>query len=236
MSSPAKADTTFHWSIYADATAAGLAVLIPIPILDWLFEEFFRRRMPATIAHRHQINLPAPIKRELNRGDAERGWLSTCLLLPLKGIYWFIKTLSKKILYFLTIKEAADQVSRYWHQAFLINYMFAAGHLSDKRSAKAARQAMWQVIEASQASPLLQLAQQVVSGTRHIMRSLFRLRRGQEDELIAAKKSEMRGLWVNFADYFAALAALYDQAYPVKLQMLLAEEQALAAAREGHHD
>lgn len=228
MSNQPQPDSTFHWSMYADATAAGLAVLIPIPILDWLFEEFFRRRMPAAIARRRQINLPPAIKRELNRGDAERGWLATCLLLPLKGLYWFLKTLSKKILYFLTVKAAADQVSLYWHQAFLMNHMLTAGHLTDEQSAKAARQAMWQVLEASHTSPLLQLAQQIVSGTRHTLRSLLRLRRGQEDDMIAAKKEQMRGIWASFSDYFAALAALYEQAYQVRRRQLAEEAAALA--------
>ncbi|HMR66443.1 MAG TPA: hypothetical protein PKE64_20720, partial [Anaerolineae bacterium] len=42
--------TDFDWGVYADATMAGLAVLVPIPILDWLLEEIFRRRMPQAIA------------------------------------------------------------------------------------------------------------------------------------------------------------------------------------------
>ena len=33
----------FDWLRYADATFAGLALLIPIPLLDVAFECFFRR-------------------------------------------------------------------------------------------------------------------------------------------------------------------------------------------------
>jgi hypothetical protein len=47
----------FDWEVYANATFAGLAVLIPIPLVDWVFEEVFRRRMPAAIiTYRNQEN------------------------------------------------------------------------------------------------------------------------------------------------------------------------------------
>ena len=39
---PPQPNTTFDWLIYADATFAGLSVLIPIPIIDWIFENIFR--------------------------------------------------------------------------------------------------------------------------------------------------------------------------------------------------
>lgn len=50
--------TAFEWPIYADATFAGLAVLFPIPLLDWALEEYFRRRMPRTIARYRHHTLP----------------------------------------------------------------------------------------------------------------------------------------------------------------------------------
>ena len=40
----------FDWRIYADATCAGLSVLIPLPFVDTAFETVFRRRIPGTIA------------------------------------------------------------------------------------------------------------------------------------------------------------------------------------------
>lgn len=132
-----------------------------------------------------------------------------------------IKRISKKILYFLTIKEASDQVSLYWHQAFLMNYMLLRGNLTDAESAKAARQAMWQVIETTYRSSLLQLAQQIVGGTGPILRSLLKFRQGHEDELVQnTKKEQMFGWWADFQAYFEALAALYDQTCQAKLKAL----------------
>lgn len=52
---------------------AGLTVLVPIPILDWLLEEFFRRRMSRAIAQQHKQQLSSEVVTELNRGASERG-------------------------------------------------------------------------------------------------------------------------------------------------------------------
>lgn len=207
----AKPDTAFDWAIYADATAAGLSALIPIPGLDWLFEQFFRRRMPLSIANRRERQLAPPIVRKLNRGEAS--WLKTCLLLPFQGIFWLLKKISRKILYFLTVKEAIDQVSFYWHQAFLIDYMLRDGHLQSEESTVAARRAMWRILHNTHRSPLRHLAREIISTPGRMWRSLRRFRWGQEDEALARKKSLMSEHWGEFTDYFEKIATLYDQAY-----------------------
>ena len=221
-----KADTVFHWGIYADATAAGLSVLIPIPLVDWLFEQFFRRRMPQSIATRRGRQLPKPVIRELNQGD--ENLFKTCLLLPIQGLFWLLKKISRKILYFLTIKEAIDQVSFYWHQAFLIDYMLMDGHLESEESALAARRAMGRILETTHRSPLRHLARELIESTSHIGRSIFgalrRFRQGKEDSLIEQKKTQMSSQWAEFTDYFENLAALYDQAYEAERQRQRAEE------------
>lgn len=218
LSSPAATD--FNWGLYADATMAGLAVLVPIPVLDWILEEIFRRRMPQAIAAQRGQRLRPEVAAELNKSD--RSWWVTCLLLPVVGLFWLIKRISKKILYFLTVKEATDQVSLYWHQAFLIDTMLRQGHLEDEGSAQAARRAMWRVIKSTHRSPLWQLAQQIVHRSRHIVRSLLKFRRGQEDELVQANKQQMRNSWQKFQTYFEALAPLYDQAYLAEVEARVA--------------
>ncbi len=132
--------TNFDWSVYADATLAGLSVLIPIPLLDTVFETFFRRRMPRSIARSHGRVLPANIQAALRLNL--RSWFQTYLMLPLTLTIGLVRRLSRKLLYFLTIKEAADALSQYWHRAFLLDYMLAAGHLETVASAHVARQAM----------------------------------------------------------------------------------------------
>jgi len=215
----------FDWGIYVYATCAGLAALIPIPVLDWLVEEFFRRRIPATIAKRRQQNLNPLIIRALNYN--EFGCLKSCLWLPFMLLIVLLKKISQKILYFLTIKEAADKVSHYWHQAFLIDYMLAQGYLTDEDSARVARLAMDRVLKIVTTSPLTQLAQQIIQGTRHIGLTLFKFRRGNEDEVMAKTQSDMAASWANYEEYLKAVAALYEQTYHAQL---VAQAQAAEAA------
>ncbi len=207
--------TEFDWAIYANATFAGLAVLIPIPIIDWLFEEFFRRRIPGSIAKRRGHELSPVIIRILNKYQRD-GCLKSLWLLPVKLTVELIKRISRKILYFLTIKEATDKVSYYWHQAFLVDYALLANCLKneDEEGAEIARQAIADVLETITTSPLLQLSQRVTTSTRHILRTLLqKVRSGDEDDLIEEKKSQMVKYWGDFAEYFEALAGQYDQTY-----------------------
>ncbi len=221
-----KPETTFHWAIYADATAAGLSALIPVPGVDWLFEQFFRRRMPGSIAGRRRQSLAPQIIKTLNRG--ETNWLKSCLLLPFQGLYWLLKKISRKILYFLTVKEAVDQVSFYWHQAFLIDYMLLEGHLESEATTAAARRAMERVLRDIHRSPLRHLAWELVENTRHLgrsfLRALWRFRRGRDETLFEEKKSLLSRHWAEFTEYFENLATLYDQAYIAERRQQAAPE------------
>ncbi len=202
--------TSFDWSMYADATLAGLSVLIPIPLLDTVFEAFFRRRMPTGIARSRGRVLPASIQAELRLSSGS--WLKACLTLPLTLTIGLVQRLSRKLLYFLTIKEATEKLSQYWHRAFLLDYMLAAGHLETVASAQVARQAMEQVL-ATTSSPLTQLAHHVIAHTRHIWQTLRRARRGHEDDVIAQTRAQLEQRWGDFAGYFEAVAARYEHHY-----------------------
>jgi len=211
--------TEFDWAIYANATFAGLAVLIPIPIIDWLFEEFFRRRIPGAIARRRDYDLSPAVIGILNKYQSE-GCLKSLLLLPVKVTIDLLKRISRKILYFLTIKEATDKVSHYWHQAFLVDYALLAHHLHDEETTVIARRAITEVLDTITTSPLRQLSQRVTTGSRHILRTLLqKVRRGTEDDMddmIEEKKSQMVEDWGNFAEYFQALAGQYERAYQAR--------------------
>jgi hypothetical protein len=202
--------TGFDWAIYSDATLAGLAILIPLPIVDSMFEQFFRRRIPATIARRHGRVLDAAVIAALNKD--ERSCLAACLTFPITATVWLIKRIFRKILYFLTVKEATDQISQYWQRAFLIDYMIPLGHLDNTASAAIARQALDRVLQA-RSSPLTQFARQIIPGTRSIWRSLRRARQGNEDVVIQQTRAEMNQSWGNFDAYFRTLARQYEQAY-----------------------
>lgn len=204
--------TEFDWSLYADATFAGLSILIPIPVVDWLFEQYFRARMPRAIAKRRDQTLEPAVVKTLNR-RFEAGCLRGCLTVSWKALIWLIKRISRKILYFLTVKEATDMISYYWHQAFLMDYMLVKGHLAQEATALPAREAMDATLATVTISPLLQLAKRVTAGTRHILQTLRRARQGDEDDLIEEKRGQMQQDWTDFADYLAMLAAQYDRAY-----------------------
>jgi hypothetical protein len=204
-------DTSFSWNRYADATLAGLTPLIPIPLLDLTFESFFRRRMPSRIAKSRHRRLSPAVIRILNQGEA--GCLQGCLTLPLGAILELIKLLSRKLLYFLSVKQATDKISYYWHEAFLIDYMLLLGYLDHVETARTARQAMRQVMDSTTTSPLLQLAAQLASQPRRVLRSLRKARGGYEDEVIQRQDSGMIREWSSFSDYLRQLAARYDRAY-----------------------
>jgi hypothetical protein len=169
--------------------------------------------MPGAIAKWRGQSLAPEVSDELNRSE-DIDWLSTCLLLPLKGTFWLLKRLSRKIFYFLTVKEATDQISYYWHLAFLTDYALASGHLDNPGSAQIARQTMEQILQTITTSPLLQLAQRVTAQVHHIFRTLLRVRRkNEEDEVVQHTKLEMSNYWSDFAGYLEILAQHYDRVY-----------------------
>ena len=225
---PSPAATTFSWSLYADATFAGLSILVPFPFVDSAFEWFFKRRVPGSIAAWRGRRLEPAVLDELNR---EKGsWLESCLMLPITLTWGLIKRLSKKVLYFLTIKEATDHLSLQWHRAFLIDYAVQHGHLETLERAQVARLAIEYALATATTSPLENFAQQLIPHTRHITRSLRQARKGQEDEVIEQKRTMMAKAWAGFAEYLADVAFRYDRSYTQWLAER-AEKAAQAAAQ-----
>ena len=204
--------TRFDWIIYADATFAGLSVLIPIPLLDVAFEHFFRRRMPGVIARRNGRTLDKETIQELNR--LPPGCLQTCLGWPILILLTFLKRLYRTILYFLSIKDATDNLSLYWHRAFLLDYMIRSGYVDDPATVPIAAEALRQLLDDIATSPLTQLAQEVVASAHHIFATLRRvIRRGEEDEVVAQAKERMATIWSSYDEYLAEVAVRYDQRY-----------------------
>jgi hypothetical protein len=230
MSLSPRAPAAFDWAIYADATFAGLSILIPIPFVDSFFEWIFSRRMLRAIARRAGRPLAPAVLAEIERNDTP--WLVGCLLLPITLTWSLLKRLSKKILYFLTIKEATDKLSYYWHRAFLLDYMLAAGHLDDPGAAYVGRLALAHTLNTAGTSPLTQLARQIVAAPRHIFASLRRARRGQEDAEMLERRSRIARAWDSFGAYLAALAERYDRAFATALATRQAQVAAEAQAAE----
>ena len=205
---PAPAE--FDWLIYADATFAGLSLLIPFPLVDLAFEWYFRQRIGPVIGRRHGRPLSSAVIQQLNKGE---GCLGGCLSWPFKLTFELLKRLSRKILYFLTVKEATDQLSYYWHRAFLLDYMVRQGYLDGNADSQTAVDALNDILAQPDISPLNQLANSIVTGASHIFRTLRRVRGGQEDEVVKNTRSLMARTWEEFSDYFEELTAEYEQIY-----------------------
>jgi Mg2+ and Co2+ transporter CorA len=202
--------TDFDWNVYKTPTLAGLSPLIPIPLVDWVFEEYFRRQTPRSIAQHHGKALPPEAARALNQ---DQGCLAACLSLPVVLLVELIKRTLKKLLYFLSIKTASDRISHYWHRAFLIDCMILQDHLTDATSARIARQAMDRALEETSTSPMLSVARRIVSNTKHVYRMLIKARRGEEDKEVKEKRDIIRRHWDDFQDHLATLASRYNTYY-----------------------
>lgn len=186
--------TTFRWRVFSDATCAGLAVLIPLPLADLLLERYFRRRMPPAIATAHGADIP----RERLAGLVPTQPLlsaSSCLTLPLSVVVFLLKRLSKKLLYFLTIKEATDKLSAYWLRAHLIDHVVRAGHLDDPHDPQPTWTALEQVMSETDTSPLRQLARRAIRGSHHLLRALLQARRGQPSDAVRRETGILERHW-----------------------------------------
>lgn len=201
----------FDWPIYADATLAGLSVLIPIPLVDLLFETIFERRMLGSIAKRNGRTVSPEVATLLNRSQ---GCWPGCLMWPFELILEFAKRLFRTVLYFLTIKATSDKLSYQWHRAFLFDFMMRRGDLDSPEQATTASLALQETLKGSNTSPLMQLAQQVTKGFRHVLRTAWNfMRRNKEDEVVINAREEMASSWSGFEEYLKQVASDYEEAY-----------------------
>ncbi len=204
----------FDWRVYADATCAGLSVLVPIPLVDLAFETFFRRRMPATICRARGFRVDAATLLTLRRRRGPLLDAHGCLMLPIAGVFYLLKRLSRKILYFLTIREATEQLSYYWHRAFLIDHMARRGHCQGSpASVAAARTALEQTLDTAETSPLLGLARTTVKSGHRVLRMLIRARRRGPDQEVRVRGEALEDHWADVSTHFDEVAAAFDAAY-----------------------
>jgi hypothetical protein len=201
--------TAFEWSRYADATLAGLSVLIPVPFADDAFEAFFRRRISGAVARARGRELPAEVRAVLDeRESAGGGWASIPVRLTVGGL----KRLSRKLLYFLTVKTATDRLAYYWYRAFLMDHMLEAGHLDDAATARVASRAMEEVL-ATTRGPLPHLARQLVASSRGVWPALRQVRQGREAPEVQRLRAQLQGGWGEIAGQLGSVATRYDEAY-----------------------
>jgi len=219
----------FDWRVFADATCAGLTPLVPLPLVDVALENVFRRRLPASICRARGVT-PAPgAVAALGQGLP---WLSArgCLMVPLALILYLLKRLSRKLLYFLAVREAANTLSAYWHRAFLLDHLARSGRLSGDGFGVEVRRAFEAVLEEAPTGALTHIARQVVRGSRHVVRSLWRARRRGADEAFPQEAALLSHQWAGIAEHLEGLVARFEQRLPTERR---ARELPAAVPAEG---
>jgi hypothetical protein len=136
------------------AVLTGLTPLIPVPLVDDLVKNYFRRRLVRSLAAGAGRSLT---EEELDALASERegGCLRGCavavLVYPVKAVF-------RKIFYFLEWKRAADLTSRTYHFGYLVGHALrrraGAPSLLDAHGARAVNEAIEAVCREAPIKPL----------------------------------------------------------------------------------
>lgn len=100
------------------ALLAGLTPLIPIPLLDDLAKNYFRKRLVRSVAADAGRRLSEEEVGALS-AERERGCITGCLI---TALVYPLKSVFRKLFYFLEWKRAADLTSRTYHFGYLTAY------------------------------------------------------------------------------------------------------------------
>ncbi|MDT7689407.1 MAG: hypothetical protein QOJ70_2648 [Acidobacteriota bacterium] len=105
-------------SLVTHAVLVGLTPLIPLPFVDDLLKNYFRKRLLRSLA---AANGRVLVEDELDAlaAERERGCLSGCLL---AALVYPLKAIFRKVFYFLEWKRAVDLTSRTYHFGYLASY------------------------------------------------------------------------------------------------------------------
>jgi hypothetical protein len=210
----------FEWTIYADATCAGLSVLIPLPLVDLVFETIFRRRIPAKISKTRGSELLPRIKIQLARPlNGSPAW-SGCLAVPLLVIRYVLQRLWRKIIYIFAVKDATAALTEYWHRAFLIDHMIRVGHLATNADADLAVRVFRRVLSEIDPSPLTGLARQTVANARHVLRLLVRAHRLGAAEVTKSIGEVFSSHWKVASASLVATSRIYNARYAAEVELM----------------
>ncbi|MBZ0111741.1 MAG: hypothetical protein K8J08_04705 [Thermoanaerobaculia bacterium] len=163
-----------------ESLLGGLCPLIPIPFVDDLALSWTRRRLISRIAARHQVSLTPTRTRRL----AGRGGSFSCLMLLVKIVIYPLRKILRKLLYFLSIKDAVDTFSLLFHQGYLFERALELTIPPEpSRSAKTHGQslpeahldriesAVWGTLDSIDTKPLLRVLAGVFRGSRDSLRA-----------------------------------------------------------------
>src|SRR5215207_8383759 len=136
------------------AVLTGLTPLIPVPLLDDLVKNYFRKRLVRSLA----ASAGRPLTDEEldalaseREGGCLRGCVGTVLVYPLKAVF-------RKLFYFLEWKRAVDLTSRTYHFGHLVGHALRrrgdAPSLLDAHGARAVNEAIEAVCREAPIKPL----------------------------------------------------------------------------------
>jgi hypothetical protein len=177
---------------------AGLTPLIPVPLVDDLVKNYFRKRMLRSLAAEAGRALSEEEVDAL-AAEAERGCVTGCLL---TALVYPLKAVFRKLFYFLEWKRAADLTSRTYHFGYLAGYAMRprAGGASvlDLRGAVAVGQAIDAVCREAPIKPLeaavggtFRQSRRVLKGAASLLSSSLRrvTGRGRAEQVAEAIES-----------------------------------------------
>ena len=211
-------DSIFDWRVFADATCAGLSVLIPVPLVDIFFERKFRRRIPGTIGRvRERMIEPAALTELGRAAEVPSSVVSGCLWLPVKLGMYILKRLWRKIIYVFAVKDAVVALAEYWHRAYLIDHMTRGGHLSPEADTGLAVNVFDRVLQEIDPSPLFAIAQRTVDGVKHVFRLLISARKLGAAEVTRSLGKLFGSQWEMAEARFWETAILYNETYAAEV-------------------
>lgn len=136
------------------AVLTGLTPLIPVPLVDDLVKNYFRKRLVRSLAATAGRTLTGEELDALvseGEGGCLRGCAVAVLVYPLKAVF-------RKIFYFLEWKRAADLTSRTYHFGYLVGHALrpraGAPSLLDTYGARAVNKAVESVCREAPIKPL----------------------------------------------------------------------------------
>lgn len=188
--SPAGSDVR---TITVHSLLAGLAPLLPVPLLDdWILDRV-RRRLVERLAGEAGLDLRQAAEgerrnerlrlladkdpSEWDAGSCVGGCLHRAVVVPMRFVLLrVVRKLLRKIFYFLAVKDAVDELSRTFQHAWLVRHAFARGHLpTTTQHARELRAAVDAVAEEMDPRPLESAARSSLRHSRRLFRRAGRI-------------------------------------------------------------
>lgn len=153
----------------------GLTALIPVPWVDDWAGNWVRRRMVRELFQQRGIPLEEPVLRSLVPEGTEpsRGCLYQALwitvVLPFRLAVYLLRRVLRTILFFIAAKQAADRMSRIFHEGYLLDASLRHGWLGEavtvERSGQV-RAACSEVLAEVNTSPVTSVFRQLIGANR----------------------------------------------------------------------